>query len=44
MDKVHPLTNQSIEILKLLYDAIVQPHFDYSDILYEIHLKLISTD
>ncbi len=24
-----------IETLKLLYNAIVQPHFDYSDIVYD---------
>ncbi len=25
----------SIEILKLLYNVVVQPHFDFSDIVYD---------
>ncbi len=33
-----------IETLKLLFNAIVQPHFDYSDISMTLHLKLIRTD
>ncbi len=29
----------SIETLKLLYNAIVQPHFDYSDIVCDFTSK-----
>ena len=31
-----------VETLKLLYNAIVQPHFDYADIVFDSGLKIRS--